>query len=74
MFKPIKVLITDGEVSLVENSFFYDGQGQRVDTVKIYDEILKKPEAPSLEKPGEEPGSDEEGGESKEQADEPSKG
>ena len=44
-FVPIKVITTDGEQSLAEVSYYYDEDGNRVDTVEIYDEILKKPKA-----------------------------
>lgn len=40
-FKPIKVINTDGEISAVEVSFFYDKDGNEVETVDVYDEILK---------------------------------
>lgn len=43
-FKQVKVITTDGESSLVKDSYFYedtDKGSEKVDTVKIYDEILK---------------------------------
>lgn len=40
-FKPIKVINTDGKISAVEVSFFYDEDGNEVETVNVYDEILK---------------------------------
>jgi putative membrane fusion protein len=40
-FKPIKVINTDGKVSAVEVSFFYDENGNEIKTVDVYDEILK---------------------------------
>jgi putative membrane fusion protein len=43
VFKPVKIITSDGEWSLVEVSYYYDEKGERVDTVNIYDEILKKP-------------------------------
>ena len=43
IFKPVKIITSDGEWSLVEVSYFYDKNGDRVETVNIYDEILKKP-------------------------------
>jgi putative membrane fusion protein len=44
VFKPVKIIISDGEWSLVEVSFFYTDDGAaKVETVNIYDEILKKP-------------------------------
>ena len=44
IFKPVKIITSDGEWSLVEISFFYTDNGAtKVETVNIYDEILKKP-------------------------------
>lgn len=43
IFKPIKTIATDGENSLVAVSAFDDDQGKKVNTVDIYDEILKNP-------------------------------
>lgn len=43
IFKPVKIITTDGECSLVEISYFLNEDKTRVDTVNIYDEILKKP-------------------------------
>jgi len=44
VFKPVKIITSDGEWSLVEVSYFYTEDGaSKVDTVNIYDEILKKP-------------------------------
>lgn len=43
IFKPVKIITSDGEWSLVEVSYYYDKNGDRVETVNIYDEILKKP-------------------------------
>lgn len=45
VFVPIKVLTTDGTQSLAEVSYYYDADGNRVNTVEIYDEILKRPKA-----------------------------
>jgi len=42
VFKPIKVITTDGQNSLVEASYYYDN-GDKVSTVNIYDEILINP-------------------------------
>ena len=43
-FKPVKIITNDGEWSLVEVSYFYTDDGAtKVDTVNIYDEILKQP-------------------------------
>lgn len=43
-FTPIKIIASDGEYSAVSSSYFYDDEGQRVNSVEIYDEILKNPE------------------------------
>lgn len=44
VYKPVKIITSDGEWSLVEVSYFYTDDGAvKVDTVNIYDEILKKP-------------------------------
>jgi hypothetical protein len=44
VFKPVKIITSDGEWSLVEVSYFYTDDGAtKVETVNIYDEILKKP-------------------------------
>ncbi len=40
-FKPIKVINSDGVISAVEVSFFYDEKGNEVKTVDVYDEILR---------------------------------
>lgn len=42
-FVPVQVYLTDGKKSLVADTFYYDSKGKMVDTVEIYDEILKKP-------------------------------
>ena len=45
IFKPIKVLTSDGVNSLVECTYFYENtpEGQKkIETVDIYDEVLKK--------------------------------
>lgn len=43
IFKPVKIITSDGEWSLVEVSYYYTENGDKVETVNIYDEILKKP-------------------------------
>lgn len=44
VFKPVKIITSDGEWSLVEASYFYTADGAtKVETVNIYDEILKNP-------------------------------
>ncbi len=42
-FTPIKIITSDGENSVVKVSTFVDEKGKIVETVKIYDEILKHP-------------------------------
>ena len=43
VFTPIRVIATDGENSLAEVSYYYDENDERVNTVNIYDEILRNP-------------------------------
>lgn len=43
-FTPVKIKASDGESSAVASSYYYDEEGKRVDSVEIYDEILKNPE------------------------------
>jgi len=43
IFKPIKIMTSDGHYSLAEVSYFIDKQGSKVNTVEIYDEILINP-------------------------------
>jgi len=43
VFRPIRVIATDGTNSLVEVGFFYNEDGRRVRTVNIHDEILRRP-------------------------------
>ena len=43
-FVPIRILLTDGEKTVVEKNYYMDEKGEKVITVKNYDEILKKPE------------------------------
>lgn len=43
IFKPVKIITSDGDYSLVYVSSFYDKDGKEVNTVQIYDEILKNP-------------------------------
>jgi len=42
-FVPVSPIMSDGNSTLVEVSTFTGSDGKPVDTVKIYDEILKKP-------------------------------
>ncbi len=43
-FVPVKVLLTNGDKTVVEKNFFNDEEGNQVETVENYDEILKQPE------------------------------
>ncbi|MBN7772098.1 HlyD family efflux transporter periplasmic adaptor subunit [Clostridium aminobutyricum] len=43
IFKPVKIITSDGDNSLVTVSTFYDAEKKEVKTVEIYDEILKNP-------------------------------
>ncbi len=43
VFTPIKIITSDGEYSLLKSDFYYDEDENRVETVEIYDEILKNP-------------------------------
>lgn len=40
-FTRVSVLATDGDTSVVEQSYFYDDEGKTVSTVSNYDEILR---------------------------------
>lgn len=44
VFTPVNVLLTDGSRSVVSDSYFYDGNGVRTDTVGPYDDVLKDPD------------------------------
>lgn len=48
-FVPINIIGSDGEYSVVSESYYYDGEGQKVNTVITYDEILKNPETKNRE-------------------------
>ena len=44
VFKPVKVIISDGIYSLVESAYYYEnigGESEKIETVDIYDEILR---------------------------------
>lgn len=43
VFKPISVIVTDGENSVVANKVFFDKKGDPVDTIVTYDIILTRP-------------------------------
>lgn len=40
-FTPVKILAQKGEVVVVENNYYFDSEGKRINTVKNYDEILR---------------------------------
>ena len=42
-FVPVKVLLTDGDKTVVEKNYFVNEEGDKVLTVENYDEIVKKP-------------------------------
>ena len=46
-FVPINIIASDGEYSVVSESYYYDEEGQKVNTVITYDEILKSPDKAS---------------------------
>ena len=41
VFTPVKILAQNGEKAVVENNYYYDDQGNSVETVKNYDEIVR---------------------------------
>ena len=43
VFTPVQVLGTDGKNTMVSESAYYDKKGNSVNTVEIYDEVLKNP-------------------------------
>jgi putative membrane fusion protein len=45
VFKPVRTVATDGQNTLVLEDVYYDEEGQPIETVNVYDEVLKKPEA-----------------------------
>jgi len=44
-FRPVRIIASDGESSLVHASFFYNDEGVRVPTVNVHDEIMRQPAA-----------------------------
>lgn len=40
-FKPIKILATKDDITIVEKTYFYDDKGEYVETVRTYDQILR---------------------------------
>ncbi len=43
VFKPVQVIATDGENSVVTSNVFYDKSGKAVDTIVTYDQVLTRP-------------------------------
>ncbi len=54
VFMPVQVILSDGEKTLISEGTYFDEEGLPVDTVKVYDEVLKNPKAETTEKKGEE--------------------
>ena len=52
-FVPVLILATDGKVSAVREGYYYDEEGQMVNTVEVYDEVLTKPRTETKEEDGE---------------------
>lgn len=48
-FVPVNIISSDGEYSAVSESYYYDEEGQKINTVITYDEILKNPESRNRE-------------------------
>ena len=42
-FVPVKIITSDGKYSIIKGNIYYDDNGKLVNTVRIYDEILRKP-------------------------------
>ena len=49
-FVPVKILLSDGEKTVVEKNYFMDENGEKVTTIENYDEILKKPKGSEKKK------------------------
>ena len=45
VFMPVQVIVSDGERSLIAEGTYFDEKGLPVDTVKVYDEVLRNPKA-----------------------------
>ena len=43
VYTPIKIYATDGENSCIAVEFYYDNEGKRINTVDIYDTLVRKP-------------------------------
>lgn len=41
-FKPVKIKGYDDEYAIIQSNVFYDQNGERISTVKLYDEIVRK--------------------------------
>lgn len=50
IFKPINIIMTDGEYSVISNSSYIDKEGKEVLTVQVYDEMLQKPNKEKIKK------------------------
>ncbi len=48
-FKPVKVIATDRKESVIEDDIFINDEGNQVETVNVYDEVLRHPKS-ALEK------------------------
>lgn len=44
-FTPVKVISTDGVNSVLKATTYYDAEGNQVNTVDVYDKVLKHPES-----------------------------
>ncbi len=44
-FKPVRTIATDGKHTIVQQEVYYNDKGLPVETVRVYDEVLKNPEA-----------------------------
>lgn len=49
-FVPVKIITSDGKHSIVKGNIYYDKKGKLVNTVRIYDEILRKPKVKDSDK------------------------
>ena len=41
-FTPIKILSSQGDKTVIEKNYFHDAEGNRVESVQTYSEILKQ--------------------------------
>ena len=49
-FIPVKIITSDGKHSIIKSNIYYDKDGKLINTVRIYDEILRKPKTKTVEK------------------------